>query len=303
MDEVVMGAPLRSLVLAAALVLPVTARADVEHVVSRGHTVEAIANRYRVTPKAIIEANKLSDPKRIRPGDVLRIPQTSAPAAKGKRLENAGARRETAKVARPKSPPSYAARAKTPGVVHLRRAATNEVVHVRVRDVSGRVPRAALTTFSKVMRSASGAAHPVDARLISVLGLVSNHFGSRTIELVSGFRPTSQPREGKHSNHNLGKAIDFRVVGVPNEAVRDFCRTLKNVGCGYYPNSSFVHLDVRQSPAFWVDYSKPGQPPRYNPPGTAEDLRPPDEIDFADPEAAPRPSLREESRASRDSEE
>ena len=59
-----------------------------------------------------------------------------------------------------------------------------------------------------------------------------------------------------------GLVVDFRVVGVPNEAVRDFCRTLRNTGCGYYPNSVFVHMDTRDSSAFWIDYSKPGEPPR-----------------------------------------
>src|SRR5262249_26250355 len=70
---------------------------------------------------------------------------------------------------------------------------------------------------------------------------------------------------------NHGKAIDFHVVGVPNEVVRDFCRTLKNVGCGYYPNSTFVHMDVRDKDAFWIDYSKPGEPPRYNSPNVEAD--------------------------------
>jgi hypothetical protein len=38
----------------------------------------------------------------------------------------------------------------------------------------------------------------------------------------------------------------------------------KNVGVGYYPNSSFVHLDVRRgSSAFWIDYSGPGQTALY----------------------------------------
>src|SRR5439155_10479559 len=92
----------------------------------------------------------------------------------------------------------------------------------------------------------------------------SNHFGSRRIEVISGFRPYTPTQHTTHSNHNIGNAIDFRVVGVPNEVVRDFCRSLKNTGCGYYPNSTFVHMDARTSPAFWVDYSRPGEPPRYN---------------------------------------
>jgi hypothetical protein len=34
------------------------------------------------------------------------------------------------------------------------------------------------------------------------------------------------------------------------------------VGVGYYPNSSFVHLDVRETNTYWVDYAGPGEAPR-----------------------------------------
>jgi hypothetical protein len=61
----------------------------------------------------------------------------------------------------------------------------------------------------------------------------------------------------------VGHAIDFAVRGVPTEVVRDFCNTLKDVGVGYYPKSGFVHLDVRNANARWVDESGPGEPPRY----------------------------------------
>ena len=41
---------------------------------------------------------------------------------------------------------------------------------------------------------------------------------------------------------------------------------------GYYPNSSFVHLDVRKSAsAFWIDYSGPGENAQYAA-NAAEDL-------------------------------
>jgi hypothetical protein len=116
-----------------------------------------------------------------------------------------------------------------------------------------------------------GLSHPAEPRLMALVGVVSNHFGSRRVEVISGFRPFTQTQHTAHSNHNIGKAIDFRVVGVPNEVVRDFCRTLKNVGCGYYPNSTFVHMDVREKSAFWIDYSKPGEPPRYNAPNLDAD--------------------------------
>ena len=39
------------------------------------------------------------------------------------------------------------------------------------------------------MRSSGNLAHPPDARLVSLLGIVSDHFGGRKIEVISGFRP------------------------------------------------------------------------------------------------------------------
>ena len=88
---------------------------------------------------------------------------------------------------------------------------------------------------------------------------------------MSGYRAYSPTQYTPHSNHNYGKALDFRVRGVKNETLRDFCRTLRAAGCGYYPNSSFVHLDVRDAKAYWVDSSRPGEPPKYDKAGVEAD--------------------------------
>ena len=71
-----------------------------------------------------------------------------------------------------------------------------------------------------------------------------------------------------------GLACDMRVVGVKNTELRDFFRQrFKSVGVGYYPNSSFVHLDVRRgASAFWIDYSGPGETALYSK-NAADDLR------------------------------
>jgi uncharacterized protein YcbK (DUF882 family) len=266
---------LRALVLSAAVVLPAVAHADVQHTVARGHTIEAIANRYHVTPKQIIDANHLKDVKKLQPGDVLTIPTKDKPKAKTESKSEGGKKSDSksakADKAHSRETTTYAMKAKTPGVIHVHRVATNESYDIRVSDKKTRVSPTTLKTFEKMMRSPSGMAHPIEPRLVALLGVMSNHFGSRKIEVVSGFRPFSPTQYTPHSNHNHGKAIDFRVVGVPNEAVRDFCRTLKNTGCGYYPNSVFVHMDARDSSAFWIDYSKPGEPPRYNAPNVEAD--------------------------------
>ncbi len=238
---------------------PGSSRADITHVVARGHTVEAIAHRYHVTTKSILEANHLKDARHLKVGETLTIPGVSPQ------------RTEKGKNGKPLKPLTYALRPKTPGVIHATRLATSEDFTLRVADRRGKGSPTALRSFEKLMRSGGNQTHPVEARLVALLGIVSNHFGSRKLEIVSGFRPFSPTQHTAHSNHNVGKAIDFRVAGVPNEVLRDYCRTLKNVGVGYYPNSTFVHLDTRTTPAFWIDYSKPGEPPRYNSPNVEAD--------------------------------
>jgi uncharacterized protein YcbK (DUF882 family) len=254
-----------------AVLFPLRAAADTQHVVSRGHTVEAIANRYHVTTKAILEANHITDAKHIQPGDVLIIPTGNGtkPEAKEARNEARKGDKNHDAVANlgksaARETTNYAKKPKTPGVVHIKRVAMNEEYVLHVGNRQGHISPKTLKAFETLMRSSSNTAHPIDPRLIALIGIVSNHFGGRTIEVVSGYRPFSPAQYNPHSNHMHGKAVDFRVVDVPNETLRDFCRTLKNVGCGYYPNSVFVHMDVRDKNTFWIDYSRPGEPPRYN---------------------------------------
>ncbi len=253
------------------------AAADATHVVARGHTMESIANRYRVPVKTIVEANKLKNPNRLKPGDTLVIPGVkdvgSKASTKDGKESPAGLRAKIESKPEPKKtkPPTYAMRPKAPGLLTLSRLSTSEEAKVRAVDRKGRTAPVAMKTMEKLLRSASGQSKPVNPRLVALVTIVSDHFGGRKIEVISGYRPYSPAQHTAHSNHNVGSAMDFRVVGVPNEIVRDYCKTLRNVGVGYYPNSTFVHLDVRSTPAFWIDYSRPGESPRYNDPNVAAD--------------------------------
>jgi uncharacterized protein YcbK (DUF882 family) len=150
-----------------------------------------------------------------------------------------------------------------PGVVKLVRG--SETLEVRVLDRRQHVVPATLPQFAQFLRAKSGADHAIDVRLVTLVATVSDHFGGREVNVVSGFRPYSPGQYARHSNHNEGRAIDFSIKGIANETVRDFCRSLHNVGVGYYPNSLFVHLDVRDKNTYWVDYAAPGQAPRYQP--------------------------------------
>lgn len=106
----------------------------------------------------------------------------------------------------------------------------------------------------------TGRSRDIDRRLVRLIARVSDVFGGRPLRIVSGFREKSH---AKQSHHKKGEALDFSIDGVPNWALRDYLRTLDHTGVGYYPNSSFVHVDVRARGAYWVDVSRPGAPPRY----------------------------------------
>jgi hypothetical protein len=104
-----------------------------------------------------------------------------------------------------------------------------------------------------------------DPRLVERIQSLADHFGKpgapAKLFVISGYRPTSVG-----SMHSTGRAIDFRVEGAKNEDVVAFCKTLTDTGCGFYPNSSFVHVDVRDVGAghvTWIDASGPGETPRY----------------------------------------
>jgi hypothetical protein len=106
--------------------------------------------------------------------------------------------------------------------------------------------------------------HP---RLLWAMQRLADAFPWRTIYVYSGYRPTFDAKPGSHaSRHGSGRALDVGVLGVANEQLFEACRKLHDVGCGFYPNSKFIHVDVR-GPAtghpFWIDISRPGEPSQY----------------------------------------
>ena len=251
--------------------------ADVSHVVQKGHTIEAIAHRYHVTVKSIVDANHLKDTKHLKPGQVLVIPGVDG--APGRASKARGEKAEKGDKDRAAPHPVTAALEKPDEARGPRGRFESDTVHavrlgeefrIHTKDAHGHISTGALSAFERMMRQGN-ANHPVDPRLVALVGIVSSHFGGKPLEIVSGYRAYTPTQYTPHSNHNTGRALDFRIRGVSNEALRDFCRTLRSAGCGYYPNSTFVHLDVRDAKAFWVDRSRPGEPPQYDSPDAGAD--------------------------------
>jgi uncharacterized protein YcbK (DUF882 family) len=210
-----------------------------------GQRLESIAKRYQVSIAALCEVNRMRRTDKLKPGQVLLIPGT-LPDGGLSRLDDDGRRASSAK------PPKK-------GYVELATHTTR--YRGVVFDKKGKVAAGAVESISKLF-AATGSRPRVDPRLIALLADVSEHFGGRPMRVVSGWRDHSYFEDSRHKH---SQAVDFSIPGVANTVVRDYVRRFRNCGVGYYPNSSFVHLDVRDSAAYWVDYAGPGEAPRSKP--------------------------------------
>jgi LysM repeat protein len=237
------------------------------HRVEPGQRLESIARRYHVSVAALCEENRFDRRSLLRPGQLLRIPGSAAPAP--------------AHTGRSSSRAPYARTPAKRGYVEL-------IGHTRrfrghVLDKRGQLLPKAKREIARLLGVSENGPR-LDDRLVRSLVEVSDHFGGRPLRIVSGYRSNSY---FKDSRHKASRAVDFSVLGVPNEVVRDYLRSFNRVGVGYYPNSSFVHLDVREYAAYWVDYSRPGEAPRRSPSRRAE---PEQDLHDEEPGANPAPA-------------
>lgn len=291
--------PTLALALAASL-----ASAQREHTVRSGDSLARIAKRHNVSLTSLAGANGLAPDAGLRPGQVLRVPERGThyvapgetlgaiarnhecsvedlrrlnrlregrPLQIGQRLILPGfeASRERARAA------DRWGRPRQPGVVTIYRSSLDRRFRIRLVDNRGRVRSAAVRRLQELMRQRDGSGRlgprgpAPPRRLVAMLARISDHFGGRTITLVSGYRETGGYTRAT-SRHVEGHALDIRVRGVPATELRDYVRsTFERVGVGYYPRSTFVHIDVRDRNRYWVDWSRPGQRPQYQRRGDA----------------------------------
>jgi uncharacterized protein YcbK (DUF882 family) len=141
-----------------------------------------------------------------------------------------------------------------------------EKMMMRLADDRGRPVRSLPNQAARFLRCHhTNKQHRMDPRLLRLIYETGRHYQGRRIEVISGYRHPTAAKNPK-SPHKQGLACDFRVVGIKNTELRDFLRKeFKAVGVGYYPNSNFVHLDVRKDKsAFWIDYSGPKEDAIYS---------------------------------------
>jgi uncharacterized protein YcbK (DUF882 family) len=274
------------------LLMHLPAQAQRKHTVQGGQTLGIIAKRYRVSVTNLAAANRLKKTSNLRVGQVLRIPpkgvvyvypgqtligiaQLNKVSVKALAKENGLKPGATLRVGQRLELPGYSAGAKATkarnailnGLVSLERPASKESLRVKLFTKTGKPDPKARERLARFLRDRENDEKKrPHTRLMRVLSYLADHFNGRTIIVVSAYRSAQGSNNGS-SRHATGEAIDIRIEGVPNEALRDYCLTLSKVGVGYYPRSSFVHIDVRTKGVYWVDWSRPGEPPLYLPPG------------------------------------
>jgi LysM repeat protein len=216
---------------------PEAQRATVHtHRVARGESLGSVAARYGASVRVLAAANGLDSETTIKKGQLLVVPLHRRPGGGDDWLR-------------------YARSSKQPGSLHLYTYTSRFQGRVLAH---GRVLPDARRAVSTLL-GAKGKRPPISERLLRLLVRVSDTFGGRPVRVVSGFRKRSFYSDSRHPR---SEAVDFSIPGVPNAVLRQYLLLLEDVGVGYYPNSSFVHLDVRSCPIQWVDYAGPGEAPR-----------------------------------------
>ena len=220
-------------------------KGGVIHTVQSGQSIWLIARAYNTTGDRIAKRNHIGKTDVLSVGQELYIPGASVSAGKGGKHRGSG-------------------------TVRFVRVHNNKRLTLRLVNKKGRVIPQSRLALSKLARDRQGKKryrmlHP---RLVALLKRVSDHFPGETIEVISGYR--APRRRGHLSKHNVGQAMDFRVSNVSNKELYQYIKTLPKTGTGYYPNSVFVHLDVRDKSYTWTDLSKPGEAARYVKPGEGE---------------------------------
>ncbi len=251
------------------------------HVVQAGESVAKIADFYGVSQRDLLEMNGLKKGKALRKGQKLKIPnvlRVSGKKYKVKKGDSLGS--IAAKFKRTAAQIAHANKVKVGDnlavgrvLVIPDRGATTQGIAVKGREIKpivflrvrtgereklklysskGKLNKRSVTRLSYLSRDKiGGKVKRLNFRLIKMIQALAEEFPGKPIEIISGYRANQVG--GNESQHAFGRAIDFRIPGVPSKQVYRFCKKLSRSGCGYYPKDGFLHMDAREESASWIE--------------------------------------------------
>ena len=208
------------------------------HTVQPGQSLWIIARAYNVRGANIAKSNGISTGTQLKTGQKILIPG--------------------AKKAVPVRVKGFVIQP-----IRFVRVWNNKSITVRLMTNSGKInqrSRKKLSRLSGPRKKSKRRIKRFHPRLLHMIQRVAERWPGHTLEIVSGYRAHEK---GKESRHAQGRAVDFRVKGISNKDLYNFCTQLPKSGCGYYPNSVFIHMDARTESTTWTDISAPGEKPHY----------------------------------------
>lgn len=158
-------------------------------------------------------------------------------------------------------PPVIASFASLPSLRFINQS-TGESALVRLYDDAGHVDEREAQRLDTLLGDTRDpkncATITLDRRTLQLAVRAALHFHESEVQVVSAYRKPGRRREGPHAS---GRAIDFKLKGVPARTLASYLRTLPRVGVGVYthPKTQFVHLDDRERSFHWLDASPPGR--------------------------------------------
>lgn len=137
---------------------------------------------------------------------------------------------------------------------------SKESVHLSLYDSEGNVDENEAEAIDQILADTRRKGKPItrkiERRLLQVMVRSAYYFHKTQIEIVSGYRAPKRRREGYHG---LGRAADYRILGITAAELASYLRRIPRLGVGVYthPKTQFVHLDVRDESFHWLDASPP----------------------------------------------
>ena len=154
-----------------------------------------------------------------------------------------------------------------PGEIAIIYPKGNASLKLELFDAEGFMNPEAYVKICRALYEPSREPHPIEQpwiayepRLLTMLYYAAQHFDA-PIEVISSYR--TRKRRHKTSNHTRGRAMDIRIKGESLKRRRQvmayFEKSFSGVGVGWYPRSTFVHVDTRETSWYWTDHSRPGK--------------------------------------------
>jgi uncharacterized protein YcbK (DUF882 family) len=144
---------------------------------------------------------------------------------------------------------------------------------VQPLDELGKLIRPEVQNIEKALNYPETGIEPMPELLVHVLLELSDVFQGAQVCVASGYRcENCNTHQKSTSKHILGDAADVVLLSVDAIDLASYLLYLNSedprfkgrLGVGYYPNQEHVHVDVRDEPKYWVDYSSGAEPPAYD---------------------------------------